>query len=243
MAWGDAPSDDRGFRRRARPSRRDSPKVWGATLPKGTISIDTYPMCTNGLRDLGRQTYRMCCEGYGTNIIVDTWLPLADKVEEKIGFASLYHSSVYAPCVINQTRKRFPHHQAALLMPPNFSEKPDLFVPGLVIPEMTVAFALGNGDDPKGYVLTSRLDPSQELFMIGHRKMKKIYQTEGLTLQGMLMDVPENDREGRKRTRPVVRINMDSLDSPEIMAANSAAVDLLLESDKRFWWDLDVCKL
>ena len=57
------------------------------------------------------------------------------------------------------------------------------------------------------------------------------------------MDVPENDREGRKRTRPVVRINMDSLDSPEIMAANSAAVDLLLESDKRFWWDLDVCKL
>jgi hypothetical protein len=237
---GDFPGSDLGCRRRSAPLRRKT------VIPKGTIAIHTYPMHNDTLRNLGSLTYRACCKDYGPDIFIEMGLPPAERVEARIGLASANRNvaafcsgsdPTYAPCVINQTRKRFPHHQAVLLMPPNFSERPDFFVPGLVIPEMTVVSAIGNKDDPNGYVLTSRLDPSQELFMPGHWKMGEIYRTEGLTLQGMLTKVPKNDHDGRKKTRPVVRISMDSLSRPEIMAANMVAVDSLLESDEKFWWD------
>lgn len=196
------------------------------TIPKGTISIHTFPVYKQGI------TYRTCCDDYSVSISIEPPLELSLYLERATEASVAPYGTernIYTPCVVDRkVHEGLSHHKAWLLIPTKIDRESKLFVPGLLVPDLKLNYVIKREGKSIGSVLTSDYVGDQEFFA---PTILNIDNPPDTKYQGLVIDTPQE-----KRKRPVVNIILSSEGNENIFQENSKKLEEIMKSNLKLWW-------
>lgn len=205
----------------------------GTTIPKGSISIHTFPLHPQG------SAYRTHCGDYKVNLFIEPPNGLEPYFEEasKNWGSCKGAEHTYTPCVIGRrTHRELSHHQAGLLAPPNVTKESELFVPGLAVSDLKIERCIGSSHDPKGYFLSSVYMGGQEFYVPPIPMLMELSSFPDIVFQGRIGDTYNLN----ERKRPKIYLTIDSKNNPEIFIQNREKLAEIRGSSETFWWDIEL---
>ena len=198
----------------------------GIKIPKGTISIHTFPVCEQGY------SYRTCCDDYSVNIFIKPPEELRQHIQRAAESPHTRYDTqknVYTPCVIDKiVHRQLSHHRAWLLSPPEIDTNSELFVPGLLIPDLRLQEVIERGSRLMGYILISDYAGGQQFFA---PPKAGIDTTSSTKYQGVVEEIPQD-----KRRKPVARIELSSNGNDRVFQDNAGKLEDIASSSLKFWW-------
>lgn len=191
------------------------------TIPKGSISIYTFPLFLQG------DAYRTCCDDFSTALFIRPPRELEPYFEEACKTWGSDNPTL-TPCVIGRrTHRELPYHNARLLVPPYITEDSPLFVSGLVVPAVKM-----ERSTPNGYILSSDYLGPQRLYL-------SLSQAQIQNLQRAYFQVIIEEVYRDRRRHPKVSIVDNSPENSGIVEQNKHMLDKLkMVPKERLWWNL-----
>lgn len=197
----------------------------GITLPKGTVSIYTFPLYEQG------DSYRTCCNDFHITIFIKPPNNLRKYFEKASKNWSRDDNGTFTPCVIERrVHRELPHHKAILLAPPNITEQSNLFATGLLVPDLEVSDIIDDSNSAGGYILKSNYLGAQKFYATPSKKLDT-----SRTYQAIIETVY---KDGRRK--PTVRIFLGSNEDPNIFKENTKKLEEIANSKANFWWNLSL---
>ncbi len=198
------------------------------TIPKGTICIHAFP--TSRQRD----SYMACCDDYSVIVFIEAPRELSPYLQRAVETSRVRYDinrNIYTPCVIDKkVHEGLSHHKGWLLSPPGVNTKSELFVPGLLIPDLRVQSVIKREGRLIEYILVSDYADNQQFFGPPKPDLDERLETK---YQGLVIGIPQD-----KRKRPVVRIKLDSSENEKVFKDNSETLEDITTSNLKFWWKI-----
>ncbi|OGI14435.1 hypothetical protein A3K63_04810 [Candidatus Micrarchaeota archaeon RBG_16_49_10] len=162
-------------------------------------------------------------------------VPSLEQLEPYFEAAETTRSSIQhicVPCVVGEKRERATY-RARVLIPPALTEQNSLFLTGLLIPNVSIAYAIeGEGSRPAGYILKSPYLGSQYLYTPKNRLLEDL--PVDARHQAIIVEV---FRDEKRRPRVVVLEKRNSHESPTLFFQNEEALEAITELSHRMWWN------
>lgn len=120
-------------------------------------------------------------------------------------------------------------YRARLLIPPNITKDSPFFLPGLVIPDITVVRVLQSGS---GYFMTSNYLGDQELYAPPTPATKSLYEIEKIKFIGIIEEVSDDP----SKPRPKIRLIKNSGHDRLIFEQHMRPLEIILSGEDEFWF-------
>lgn len=199
----------------------------GKTIERGLIVTDTFPWKSSTDKD---DVYRATSFDYKAVMFIKEIEGLEPYFEE----ASRDDNRRYVPCVVgSRTHPRLRYYNAKLLAPPDTKEDSELFVPGLIVPDLEIGGTIVSASECKGFIMHSEYLGGQKFYVPPIKMLKDIPTSSNVRFQGKIVYTNKGDKK-----LPFVYITMDSRDDPEIFLQNRKELERIKMSEENFWWKI-----